>query len=97
MSSPSVKIPINNKGGLTKYGYAVSKPERVRHAALNKAVRGLQYGKGMSKRMALGKVIRRINVLIIYRKNPRSTKELMTRRRLRRDMNWLREKLRKLN
>ena len=93
---PPVRIPINKNGGLTKYGYAISKPERTRHIALSKAIRGLQYGKGMSKRMALGKVIRRINVLIIFRKNPKTTRELMTRRRLRRDMNWLREKLRKL-
>ena len=96
MSSPSVKIVLSNKGGLTKYGYKVSNPERVRHRALNKALRGLQYGQCMSKRVSLGKLIRRINVLIIYRKNPRSTRELLARRRLRKDMNWLREKLRKI-
>jgi len=96
MSSPSVKIPIDTKGGLTKYGYKVASPELTRHRALARAIRGLQYGNGMSKRAALGKLIRRINVLIIYRKNPRSTKELLARRRLRKDMNWLREKLREL-
>jgi len=91
-----VRIPINKNGGLTKYGYAISKPERTRHIALSKAIRGLQYGNGMSRRVALGKMIRRINVLIIYRKNPKSTKELLARRRLRMDMRWLRGKLREI-
>ena len=93
----SVRIPLNTEGGLIKYGYAIAKSERARHVALNKAMRGLQYGKGMSKRMALGKLIRRLNVLIIYRKNPTTNKELQMRRRLKVDMNWLRAKLRKLN
>lgn len=94
MSSSQVKIVISNKGGLTKYGYKVSSPERTRHRSLARAIRGLQYGKGMTKREAIVKVLRRINVLIIYRKNPRSTKELLARRRLSKDLKWLREKLR---
>ena len=93
MSSPSVKITIDTTGGLTKYGYKVASPELTRHMALARAIRGLQYGNGMSKRVALGKLIRRINVLIIYRKNPRTTKALLARRRPRKDMNWLRETL----
>jgi hypothetical protein len=96
MSSPTVKIVLSSKGGLTKYGYKVASPELTRHRALSRAIRGLQYGNGMSRRVALGKMIRRINVLIIYRKNPRSTKELLARRRLRRDMRWLRDKLREI-
>ena len=95
--SSVVRIPINTEGGLTKYGYRASLGESARHRALNKAIRGLQFGKGMSRREALGKVIRRLNVLVIYRKNPRTTRELVTRRIFKRDMNWLRAKLRKLN
>ena len=81
-------------GALSKYGYSkvTTLTKRQRHMALNKAIRGLVYGKGMSVRMALVDLIRRLNATYVYTKrtSPGSSEIF------RRDRDWLREKLRKI-
>jgi len=82
-------------GVLGKYGYSkvTTLTKRQRHVALNKAIRGMMYGKGMTMRQAVGDLIRRLNATYVYtrRTSPQSSGIF------RRDRDWLREKLRKLN
>ena len=81
-------------GELSKYGYSgvTALTKRRRHIALNKALRGMVYGKGMSVRSALGTLIRKLNAIYVYTKltSPRSSNIFRV------DRDWLREKLRNL-
>jgi len=82
-------------GALSKYGYSNVKnmTERQRHLDLNKALRGLMYGKGMTMRQALVDLIRRLNATYVYTKTTSPKSSAIFRR----DRDWLREKLRKIN
>ncbi len=54
-----VRIPVSNKGSLSKHGWSASKPSTKRHAALKKAM----------KEFTPGMVVKKLNLLSIYNKN----------------------------
>jgi hypothetical protein len=55
----SVRIPVTNKGSLSKHGWSSSKPATKRHAALKKAM----------KDFTPGMLVKKLNLLVIYNKN----------------------------
>ena len=71
-----VRIPIE-RGKLTKFGYATSKSDGARHAALNKAIR--KYG-------ALS-VYRKLNAQVVLRKS----KQPEARKVFEEDAEWVKE------
>jgi hypothetical protein len=73
---PQVRIPIE-KGKLSKFGYSISKSDRARHTALNKAVD--RYG-------ALS-VWRKLNAQVILRKS----RQPKAREVFEEDADWVRE------
>ena len=81
-------------GVLSKYGYSrvTTLTKRQRHIALNKAIRGMMYGKGMTMRQGVVDLIRRLNAIYVYtRRTSPNSSEIF-----RKDRDWLREKLRKI-
>lgn len=84
-TSKKLKITLK-KGTLSSYGYHLDKKETERHKALVRAIRGHARSKGISTSTMANDIIRKLNVLAIYRKN----KDPKMAARIRRDMAYVR-------